>query len=73
MTPLRLRECLHLLGRSQANLAKIINVPPRWVRRWADDDEPVPENVADWLEKLVAFHQQNPPPTVMRARDAATS
>jgi plasmid maintenance system antidote protein VapI len=65
MTPLRLRECLYLLGWSQAHLAKIIDVQPRRVRRWADDDEPVPENVADWLEKLGAFHQQNPPPTVL--------
>jgi hypothetical protein len=38
---------------------------PRQVRQWADDDMPAPVNVADWLEKLVAFHQQNPPPIIL--------
>jgi hypothetical protein len=65
MTPLRLRECLHLLGWSQAYLAKIPKGFPRQVRQWADDDMPAPVNVADWLEKLVAFHQQNPPPIIL--------
>jgi hypothetical protein len=71
MTPLRLRECLHLLGWSQLDLAKIIDVPPRRVRQWAGDDEPVPKNLANWLERLVAFHQKNPPPVGLRVRDTA--
>jgi hypothetical protein len=65
MTPLRFRECLYLLGWTQANLPKIMRVRQQQVRRWAVGDMPIPANVADWLERLVTCHTQNPPPIVL--------
>ena len=62
MSPDRLRECLAVLAWSQRSLAVLIDRDERQVRRWAAGDYDIPEDVAAWLEKLVRFHERNPPP-----------
>ena len=62
MSPDRLRECLAALAWSQRDFATIIGRDERQVRRWAAGDYDIPEHIAAWLEKLVRFHERNPPP-----------
>ena len=62
MTPDRLRECLDLIGWSQRGLADKLEVDERQARRWAAGAAPIPDLVADWLERVGAFHAANPAP-----------
>ncbi|MBV1834972.1 helix-turn-helix domain-containing protein [Novacetimonas pomaceti] len=56
MTPTRLRECLALLRWSQRGLADVLDTHQTTVRRWATGAQPIPENVAAWLERLAKVH-----------------
>lgn len=62
MTPDRFRECLTALNWSQRGLALLLDVDDREVRRWAAGKYEIPSRIAAWLEKLGAFHIENPPP-----------
>ncbi len=62
MTPDRFRGCLRALAWSQRGLAALLDVDERQVRRWASGDYDVPKRIAEWLERLVLFHERNPPP-----------
>lgn len=66
MTPTRLREVLHLLRWSQRGLADVLGCSDRLVRMWAQEDAPVPAEVAAWLEALAAPHNSHAPPTAYR-------
>ena len=56
VTPDRLRECLSSIGWSQRALAERLGLHETRTRRWASGRYPIPENVADWLERLAAVH-----------------
>jgi transcriptional regulator with XRE-family HTH domain len=56
MTPTRLRECLAVLHWTQRGLADVLGLHETRVRRWARGVLPTPDNVAEWLERLVAAH-----------------
>lgn len=68
MTPTRLRECLVALHWSQGDLADVLGCSSRLVRRWAAGGEPVPDRVAEHLERLVALLEANPVPPWRRPR-----
>ena len=68
MTPFRFRECLKRLRWQQGGLAQVLNINPMQARRWGDGRDGIPPDVAEWLERLVAFHEQNPPPEVTRTK-----
>jgi transcriptional regulator with XRE-family HTH domain len=61
MTPTRLHECLAALHWSQRGLADILGMDERQVRRWAAGAS-IPFAVAEWLERLAVFHENNPAP-----------
>jgi DNA-binding transcriptional regulator YiaG len=61
VTPDRFRECLDALNWTQPQLAAVLDMGDRQVRRWAAGD-PMPEHIAAWLEKLAQFAEANPPP-----------
>ena len=62
MTPDRFRQCLATLLFSNRDLATLLGVDTRQVRRWASGDHAVPERIAAWLDTLARFHEANPPP-----------
>jgi hypothetical protein len=67
MTPDRFRECLDLLDwagpgeGNQRGLARLLGMDDRQVRRWAAGAR-IPDHVAEWMERVAAFHAANPPP-----------
>lgn len=71
MTPERFRECLATIGWTPHQLATILSMEERQTRRWASGAYAVPERVAEWLERVAAFHAANPPPP--RAKRSAGS
>ena len=62
MTPSRMQECLDLLGWTRRELGQQIGMGERNVRRWLAGELRIPTPIASWLETLVAFHQDHPPP-----------
>ena len=62
MTPDRLRTCLDLIGWSQRQLAGILAIQFSSVQRWANGQTAIPPQVAEWLERVAATHEQNPLP-----------
>ena len=62
MTPDRFRGGLNALGWSGRGLAAQLRVDERQVRRWASGSYAVPSSVAEWLERLARFHEENPSP-----------
>lgn len=66
MTPDRFRQCLGALRWSHNDLAGLLDVDTRQVRRWASGDHAVPERIAAWLETLARIHEANPPPGASR-------
>jgi ribosome-binding protein aMBF1 (putative translation factor) len=76
MTPDRFRDIVTKLEGepmllSYTSLARMLEYDARLVRRWAAGKEAVPNDVGEWLEKLAAFLEANPPPIyVRRARTA---
>lgn len=68
MNPTRFRECLALLHWSQRGFAEVIGEDEGRARKWARGAEPIPEDVADWLERAAAWLAANPPPYRRRSR-----
>ena len=62
MTPERLRECLDALEWTQRGLARVLERQEGTVRQWARGAVQIPDNVAEWLERLERFHKRNPAP-----------
>lgn len=63
MTPAtRLRSALASLRWTQRGLAAILRHDERRVRRWLAGETEPPTEVLEWLERLAAFHDADPPP-----------
>jgi len=72
MTPVRLRECMTIIGFSDLQLMRTIDCDERLVRRMKSGAREVPPDVAAWLECLVEHWNANPPPRMRgRPHDAA--
>lgn len=54
MTPARFREILRTLCWTVSNLAQVLAIRVEEVQRWHDALEPVPNNVAHWLQTLAS-------------------
>lgn len=50
------------LGLSLGQLADMLDVSPREVRRWRAGSRPAPERVLDWLDRFSAWLRCNPVP-----------
>lgn len=62
MTPERFNECLDILGTSIHKLSKILDTHNTTVQRWSKGKQPIPPNLAEWLETLAAFRLKHPLP-----------
>lgn len=71
MTATRLHEILDILRWSRRDLAKALDIHPTTAARYANGRQPIPANVASWLERLAAAHEANPMPRGRRADDGA--
>jgi len=60
MTPDRFRECLAAIGWSQRGMARQLGIHETRPRRWASGRYSIPEDVADWLERLAKTHEKEP-------------
>ena len=58
----RLLVCLLVLGWSVRDLARRLDRHQTTVVRWANGLSLVPDEVAEWMEALVAFHLAHPAP-----------
>jgi ribosome-binding protein aMBF1 (putative translation factor) len=58
MTPTRFRACLESIGWTQRGLADRLGLHETRTRRWASGRYEVPQNVADWLERLARCHDK---------------
>jgi plasmid maintenance system antidote protein VapI len=56
MTPARYHECLRLIGWTQRGLADRLSVHETRARRWGNGQYPIPDDVAERLERLAAVH-----------------
>jgi ribosome-binding protein aMBF1 (putative translation factor) len=63
MTPARLAECRTILGWPRRELARRLARSEQNIRQMESGDVRIPQNVAEWLERLAKFHERNPPPT----------
>ena len=68
----RLTWLLCTIGWSSHELARQLTVGVRSVRYWLEDERPVPDAIALWLEELVAFRIAHPPPVSSRANETNT-
>jgi hypothetical protein len=57
-----LNECLEIICWSKRALAEILNISPRLIQRWANGQNPTPDNVLEWLRGLAKAHDQFPLP-----------
>ena len=71
MTPSRFMECLAYLFWSRETLVDILECDPVLVKEWAEGREPVPPQLAAWLESLAVAHAKAGIPTAYRRRYAA--
>jgi hypothetical protein len=62
MTTARFRDLLQALHWSNRQLATVLAIKEATVEAWADGDEPVPDNIATWLEMFGAVHEEHPLP-----------
>ena len=66
MTPAALRQTLATLGWTIRGLARILRRPEGTVSNWTRANYSVPPDVAAWLQRRVAAHEQamrdDPPP-----------
>jgi plasmid maintenance system antidote protein VapI len=62
MDAARFRWCLSKLDWSQRKLARTLEVNFATVQRWSRDQQPVPPEIAIWLETLALSHAENPVP-----------
>lgn len=69
MTPARIRACLAIIGWSQLHFAWLVRRQYTQVRRWTSGATgplgpyKMPEELAEWLERVAEYHKRNPPPT----------
>ena len=70
MTPTHFRSCVASLHWTGRGLADIVGVNEHQVRRWAAGAD-IPQDIADWLERLSRFHRDHPPPDRQRGKVAA--
>ncbi len=70
MSAHRLLFCLAMLGWGERELARQLRHNQTGVRRWTNGTTVIPENMAAWLEDLVAFHQAHPAPGKLRTAAA---
>ncbi|GBQ85584.1 hypothetical protein AA14337_3110 [Acetobacter malorum DSM 14337] len=73
MSPQRLAICLEIMGWTLRVLARMLRKSEGTIRQWKNGSLPVPEDVAVWLEGLVAYMEANPPPSTADLRRRATS
>ncbi|PSH64752.1 hypothetical protein CU102_21130 [Phyllobacterium brassicacearum] len=71
MTPPRFLECLAYLFWSRETLAEILECEPVLVKEWAEGREPIPPQLARWLETLALAHAKAGIPTAYRRKKAA--
>lgn len=64
MTARQFTRCLDLIGWTLRGAADRLGLPPTRIRRWADGDYPVPDEVAQWLQVLANAHRNNPAPEI---------
>ena len=63
MTPSdRVSTALATLRWGPATLARAIGVNVRTVQRWINGQNPPLMPIVEWLDRLAAFHRDNPPP-----------
>ena len=60
--PARFREILRTLYWNLPTLAELLAIKVEVVQRWHDALEPVPNNVARWLQRLAKVHEEHPYP-----------
>ena len=73
MSSYRLLVCLAILGWSERELARRADRHQTTIVRWVKGLSPVPDEVAAWLETLVAFHIANPTPRYVAGGEQAKS
>ncbi len=54
MPPAVLRACMDSLGYTWRQVARMLQCDDRLVRRWMSGKFPVPDPVADWIERVLA-------------------
>jgi hypothetical protein len=69
MTPARFRQCVGTLGMSSAGLALYMGLDDRATRRMKTGEEPVPEDVARWLELGVQIQMDRLEAVAARRRE----
>jgi hypothetical protein len=62
MDAAQLRQSLMTLYWSTVTLADILRCPTEVVMGWYYGNDPVPAAVGEWLARLTAAHDSNPPP-----------
>lgn len=62
MTPERFSECLKILGLSMRKLAEILDTHSTTIQRWSKGQQPIPENLEEWLEKQTEARTAYPLP-----------
>jgi DNA-binding transcriptional regulator YdaS (Cro superfamily) len=62
MTPRAFRAALSTIGWTQRGLADRLGVHETRVRRWVSGVYPIPENVAEWLQRLATEVEKHPLP-----------
>lgn len=58
----RLRSALNRLHWSAQTIATLLDVNERTARRWISGQNPAPDNVLTWLERMAAYMDANPAP-----------
>ena len=69
MSAHRLLFCLAMLGWGERELTRQLRRHQTDIRRWTNGAT-IPDDVAEWLEDLVAFHQAHPAPGRLRTAAA---
>jgi len=62
MTADQLADSLASLHWNPTSLASILGRHTTTTRRWSTGHGRIPENVAQWLRRMVEIHDANPPP-----------
>lgn len=62
MTPDQFHHCLRTIGWSLRGLADRLDINEHATRRWGQGRQSIPQNVAEWLERLAGAHLLAPLP-----------
>jgi DNA-binding transcriptional regulator YdaS (Cro superfamily) len=62
VTPDELRSCMRLMGWTSAALAVLVGRSDAAVRHWVHGRNQVPDDVAAWIEGVVRYVVEHPPP-----------